>query len=147
MIATWEALGARAEAMPYTEIYSAIESGVIDGQENPLGTILFNSFQEVAPNIAETEHIRMNYHFIMWDEALSALSEQQRQALNEAIDEVSADFTDKTLSDTAAYRDELESKGAVFHALKDRQAWIDATASVVKTLPAKVQEWASQIRR
>lgn len=146
MIATWEALGARAEAMPYTEIYSAIESGVIDGQENPLGTILFNSFHEVAPNIAETEHIRMNYHFVMWDDRLNELSVQQREALNAAIDEISQQFTAATLEDSAAFRAELEEKGATFHELSDRDAWITATQPVIETLPEQVQQWVVQIR-
>lgn len=146
MIATWEALGARAEAMPYTEIYSAIESGVIDGQENPLGTILFNSFHEVAPNVAETEHIRMNYHFVMWDETLEGLSGQQREALDAAIDEISRQFSETTLEDSAAFRAELEEKGATFRALTDRDAWITATQPVIETLPDQVQQWVAQIR-
>lgn len=146
MLDTWNALGARAEALPFNEVYSALESGVLDGQENPLDAILFNSIHEVAPHIAETDHMYANYHFIMWDEALQGYPEDIREAILEVTDEVGQEYTDNTVTNMADYRSQLEEAGAEFHEITDRDAWVEATQPVVESLPDQVQTWVEQIR-
>ena len=146
MVATWRALGARAEAMPWPEVYSALEQGVIDGQENPLDVIAFNDIYEVAPQIAETSHLHANFHFLMWDEALEGLSEEDRRIVREAAETVGEEYTEKTLANQEAYREDLVSKGASFNAIEDRDAWVEAVQPVVDGLPERVQEWIAEIR-
>jgi tripartite ATP-independent transporter DctP family solute receptor len=146
MLATWEAIGARAEALPFNEVYSALESGVIDGQENPLDAILFNSIHEVNPYIAETNHMYANYHFIMWQEALAGLPESQQEIIREAAEQVGEEYTENTLEQMEEYRAQLEEGGVTFSEVSDREAWIEATQPVVEGLPDQVQTWVSQIR-
>ena len=146
MLATWEALGARAEALPFNEVYSALESGVLDGQENPLDAILFNSIHEVAPHIGETSHMYANYHFIGWNDALLSLPETQQDIIRESADEVGKSYTETTLSDTEKYRGELEAAGAEFHEITDLEDWVEATQPIIDGLPDQVQEWVEQIR-
>ncbi|SDS21260.1 TRAP transporter substrate-binding protein [Microterricola viridarii] len=146
MLATWEALGARAEALPFNEVYSALESGVLDGQENPLDAILFNSIHEVAPNIGETSHMYANYHFLMWEDALAGLPEDVQDLVRDAADRVGAQYTADTIENTATYRADLEAAGAVFNKITDRPKWVQATQPLIEKLPAQVQEWVAQIR-
>lgn len=146
MLATWEALGARAEALPFNEVYSALESGVIDGQENPLDAILFNSVHEVNPYIAETEHMYANYHFIMWQEALQDMPESYQEIIAEAAETVGEEYTENTISDNEEYRAELVAGGATFTQITDREAWVEATQPVVDSLPEQVQEWIGEVR-
>ncbi|WP_404312172.1 TRAP transporter substrate-binding protein [Agrococcus terreus] len=146
MLDSWNALGARAEALPFNEVYSALESGVLDGQENPLDAILFNSIHEVAPNIAETSHMFANYHFIMWDDALQGMPEDVREAIIEVADEVGQEYTANTVTNLEDYRTQLEEAGATFTEISDRDAWVEATQPVVDGLPDQVQTWVEQIR-
>lgn len=146
MLDTWNALGARAEALPFNEVYSALESGVLDGQENPLDAILFNSIHEVAPNIAMTDHMYANYHFIMWDEALQAYPEDIRTAIQDVAAEVGQEYTENTVANLADYRVQLEEGGATFNEITDRDAWVEATQPVIEGLPEQVQTWVEQIR-
>lgn len=146
MLATWEAIGARAEALPFNEVYSALESGVIDGQENPVDAILFNSIYEVNPYIAETNHVYANYHFILWEEALEGLTDEQQTIIRDAANQVGEEYTETTIEESEEYRAELEEGGATFTEISDRQAWIDATQPVVDGLPDQVQTWVEQIR-
>jgi tripartite ATP-independent transporter DctP family solute receptor len=146
MLATWEALGARAEALPFNEVYSALESGVLDGQENPLDAILFNSIHEVAPHIGETSHMYANYHFIAWSDALLELPESQQDIIRETADEVGQTYTETTLAETEKYRGELEAAGAQFHEITDLDEWVEATQPIIDGLPDQVQEWVKQIR-
>lgn len=146
MLSTWEALGARAEALPFNEVYSALESGVLDGQENPLDAILFNSIHEVAPHIGETSHMYANYHFILWEDALTGLPESYQEIIRDAADQVGKDYTETTISESEKYRGELEAAGAQFHEITDREKWVEATQPVVEELPDQVQTWIEQIR-
>lgn len=146
MLATWEALGARAEALPFNEVYSALESGVLDGQENPLDAIYFNSIHEVAPNITETSHMYANYHFLMWGAELAGMPKVYQEIIVDAADEVGKTYTETTLENIDVYKADLEAAGAVFHELEDRQKWVDATQKIIDGLPARVQEWVERIR-
>ncbi|MEJ5915296.1 TRAP transporter substrate-binding protein [Pseudokineococcus sp. 1T1Z-3] len=146
MLQTWQALGARSEALPFDEVYSALEQGVLDGQENPLDAILFNSIYEVAPEISRTEHMYANYHFIVWDEALQGMSEEDRTIIEDAAAQVGESYTERTIANIDEYETELEGLGATFHDLTDRPAWVEATQPVVESLSPQVQEWITQIR-
>lgn len=146
MLATWEALGARAEALPFNEVYSALESGVLDGQENPLDAILFNSIHEVAPHIGETSHMYANYHFITWSDAMLAMPEEYQTIIREASDEVGKTYTEETIANTEDYRTQLEEAGAEFHEIKDLDKWVKATQPIIDGLPDQVQEWVEEVR-
>ncbi len=54
---TWQAFGALPVPMPYSEVYSALQAGVIDGAENEPVSILANRFYEAAPYFAPTNHL------------------------------------------------------------------------------------------
>lgn len=146
MLDTWNTLGARAEAMPFNEVYSALESGVLDGQENPLDAIYTNSIHEVAPEITETSHMYANYHFLMWNDTLQGYPEDIRVAIEEAADEVGESYTARTLENIEQYTADLEAEGATFHQLEDRDAWVDAVQPVVESLPDQVQTWIEEIK-
>lgn len=54
---TWEALGANATPMAWTEVYTALQQGVMDSQENPLATIYDVNFYEVQDYLNLTGHV------------------------------------------------------------------------------------------
>lgn len=56
-IKTLEGLGASVNPMAITEIFTALEQGVIDGQENPYTTVLVNGWHEVQSHILESNHL------------------------------------------------------------------------------------------
>ncbi len=53
----FNALGANAVPMPFPEVYTALETGTVDGQENPYSVILSSGFQEVQAYLTETKHV------------------------------------------------------------------------------------------
>ena len=146
MVDTWQMLGARAEAMPWDEVYSALEQGVIDGQENPLDTATFNALYEVQSHVTLTEHMYANYHFLMWGEALAGFSEEDQKIIREAADEVGATYTERTVTNLEEYRTTLEDEGMTFVELEDRDAWVDKVSPILEELPDQVATWVEQIR-
>jgi TRAP-type C4-dicarboxylate transport system substrate-binding protein len=146
MLATWNALGARAEALPFTEVYSALEQGVIDGQENPLETTYFNSLHEVAPYITTTGHVYGNYHFLVWGEWMDSLDEQTREVIVEAARAAAEEASQISAKNEETLVETMASEGVTFLELEDREAWITATEQVIEEADPTVQDWVTRIR-
>lgn len=56
LMAAFEAIGANTQKIAYSELYSSLKQGVVDGQENPVFTILADSLYETQDNLALTNH-------------------------------------------------------------------------------------------
>lgn len=146
MVQTWQLLGARAEAMPWDEVYSALEQGVIDGQENPLDVATFNSLYEVQSHVTLTEHMFANYHFLMDSATLAGYSDEDQQIIRDAAHQVGETYTERTVDNLVEYRETLEGNGMVFVDLQDRDEWVAAVQPIVDDLPEQVADWVTQIR-
>lgn len=85
-----KALGANPTPMSFTEVYTALQTGSVDGQDNPLPTVVDSKFYEVTNQIALTSHlVDLNYIAFskaVWDE-LSAEQQATVQAAAEAAAE------------------------------------------------------------
>lgn len=85
---TWETFGALPSPMPYSEVYSALQAGVIDGAENEPVSILANKFYEAAPLIAPTNHLVLPMGLFVSQRTLDRLPEEYREVLWEQAREV-----------------------------------------------------------
>jgi len=105
------ALGGNATPLAFEEIYLGLQTGTIDGLENPLSDVISAKFYEVAKQIVLTDHMVSNTFFTMpvafWD----GLSDEEKAAIEQAEAEAKA-FNDSTVlaqeKDATAF---LESKG------------------------------------
>ena len=78
------ALGANPTPMAFTEVYTALSSGAVDGQDNPLPTVVDAKFYEVTCQIALTSHL-VDWNFIAFSkEVFDNLTEEQQQAVTDA---------------------------------------------------------------
>jgi TRAP-type transport system periplasmic protein len=70
-LAAWRALGANPTPMPFTEVFTALQQGTIDGQENPIPTIYGSKFYEVQKYVTLSGHVWGPHVFLMnkklWD--------------------------------------------------------------------------------
>ena len=80
---TWQAFGAIPVPMPYSEVYSALQAGVIDGVENEPVSIVSNRFYETARYIAPTRHLVLPLGLFVSARTLDRLSEADQKALHE----------------------------------------------------------------
>jgi tripartite ATP-independent transporter DctP family solute receptor len=80
---TWQAFGAIPVPMPYSEVYSALQAGVIDGAENEPVSILSNRFYETAKHIASTRHLVLPMGLFVSERTLSGLPDAHRAVLRE----------------------------------------------------------------
>jgi tripartite ATP-independent transporter DctP family solute receptor len=83
-IAVWRELGALPTPMAIPEVYTALQQGVVDGQENPVGAIINNRFGEVQKYISLTDHAFTPLVLLLSPSVHASLSEEDRQVFAEA---------------------------------------------------------------
>ncbi|WP_026431333.1 TRAP transporter substrate-binding protein [Paracidovorax oryzae] len=89
-IDSFNALGANATPMPFTELYSAMEQKAVDGQENPTATILTSKFYEVQKHLVLSRHIYSTWVLLMSRKAWDSLSAEEQKIVQEAAKEATA---------------------------------------------------------
>jgi C4-dicarboxylate-binding protein DctP len=88
--AQFRALGANPQKMAFSEVYQALQTGVVDGQENTWSNIYSQKFFEVQKTIAETNHGVIDYMVVTNAKWWDGLPADVRKALQEAMDEATA---------------------------------------------------------
>jgi tripartite ATP-independent transporter DctP family solute receptor len=83
MVDTVNAMGGSATPMSYSELYTALEQGVLDGGENSAGNVLNDKFYEVSEYYSLTQHFRPPGIVAISMTAWNRLSDQQKQVLEE----------------------------------------------------------------
>lgn len=83
----FNALGANAVPMPFPELYSAMEQKAVDGQENPVSTILSSKFGEVQKHLAITHHMYNPQAVIASKKFWDSLSPADQKLVSEAMAE------------------------------------------------------------
>ncbi|NML18220.1 TRAP transporter substrate-binding protein [Azohydromonas caseinilytica] len=83
-------LGANAVPMPFPEVYSALETKAVDGQENPLKSIELSKFYEVQPYLSLTRHIYSPLSILIGRKAWDKLSPDEQQIIRQAAAESQA---------------------------------------------------------
>lgn len=86
-LAAFKAFGANPTPMAFSEVYTAMQQGTIDGQENPLAIIVGNKFYEVQKYISRTEHIYVPFCVVMNEDKFNSLSAEQQEAIMKAMEE------------------------------------------------------------
>lgn len=89
-LAAWKAMGANPTPMAFGELFTAMQQGTVDGQENPLGIITGNKFEEIEKYCTLTEHVYTPYYVVMNQAKWDSLSAEQQEALTKAMAETTA---------------------------------------------------------
>lgn len=87
-MAAWKALGANPTPMSFGEVFTALQQGTVDGQENPYALIYNCKFFEVQKYISDTHHIFTSYVPIINKEFLDGLSDEEKNIVLTAAKEM-----------------------------------------------------------
>ena len=133
--AQFRALGANPQKMAFAEVYQALQTGVVDGQEHTWSNIYTQKFYEVQKTIAETNHGVIDYMVITNAKWWDGLPADVKAGLTKAMDEATA-FGNK-LADDINQRDKKviadAGKAKIQQLSKDDlAAWQKAMAPVWK---------------
>lgn len=107
----WSEIGALPSPIAWPEVYTSLQTGVIDMQENPVDFIYTGRLYEVQDYVNRTEHVHSFFHWLMNADAYEALPEEDRQMLQGAIDEAIAWGDDLVRSNEEGFYDQLQEEG------------------------------------
>ncbi|MDY8110314.1 TRAP transporter substrate-binding protein [Fulvimarina sp. 2208YS6-2-32] len=111
---TWQALGAQPTPMAFSEVFTSLQNGTIDGQENPLALINSANFAEVQKHVNLTEHVRSWIYLTISEMVWNQLSQEDQQAVMEAAQIAQAYERELFLADEEQLVQTLKDKGMTF---------------------------------
>jgi tripartite ATP-independent transporter DctP family solute receptor len=135
-LATIKAMGGNPTPVDFNELYTSLQTGVVDGQENPFSLIYAAKFYEVQKYLMLTGHITQQQTVLINEDVFKSLTQDQQKILQEAVYE-SGDFQNKLVdADNAASLDKLKAAGMQV-ITPDIAAFKAATANVHKEFDQK----------
>lgn len=110
----WKALGAQPTPMAFSEVFTSLQNGTIDAQENPLALIKSASFFEVQDYVNLTEHVRSWIYLTISELTWAKLSAEDQEAVMEAARRAQAYERELFEADEQKLVGELQDKGMTF---------------------------------
>mgnify|MGYP003114539669 FL=1 len=126
----WKSLGAQPTPMAFSEVFTSLQAGTIDAQENPLALIESASFDEVQKFVNKTEHVRSWIYLTISEITWGKLSDADKDAVMEAAKRAQAYERDLFAADEERLTEELQSKGMTFVEI-DKEAFASKAKDAV----------------
>ncbi|WP_408007926.1 TRAP transporter substrate-binding protein [Pseudalkalibacillus sp. A8] len=127
----WKEAGARPQVMDFSEVFTALQQNVIDGQENPVDLIHSAGFNEVQKYVNKTEHVYSWIYVVVGNKQFEALDEETQNAVKEAAEEAQAYGQELFEKETTEYEKALQDEGMEFVEV-DKEAFADAMKPAVE---------------
>lgn len=141
---TWDTLGAGTVPMGVAELFTSLQQGVIDGQENPLEVIEMMKFNEVQKYVVETGHVSGAMTWIFSDAKFKSLPAEVQKLLKEEGEAAMLAATDRMARMEGDIKTRLQGKGMQFIAV-DRAAFAGALAPMSKEFP-DLAPWVAKMQ-
>ncbi len=134
LAAQFETLGANPQKMAFSEVYGALQTGVVDGQENTWSNIYGRKFFEVQDGVTESNHGILDYLVVTSVEFLEGLKPDVRQQFQTILTEVTEARNSESFKVNQQNRQFILDSNGTIRTLTDsqRQAWVDAMKPVWK---------------
>jgi len=132
IVAQMEAIGVSPQPMAFSEVYGALQTGVVDGQENTWSNIYGQKFFEVQDGTTETNHGALDYLVVTSTDFLDSLDPAVRDQMMTILEEVTAERNAAVGQIDLDARQAVLDAGGVIRELtpEQRQAWVDAMKPV-----------------
>ncbi|WP_430513033.1 TRAP transporter substrate-binding protein [Pannonibacter phragmitetus] len=136
---TWKTLGAQPTPMAFSEVFTSLQSGVIDAQENPLALIKSANFAEVQKFVNKTEHVRSWIYLTISEMTWSQLSAEDQAAVMEAAKRAQAYERELFLADEENLVKELQAAGMTFVDVETKAFAEKARPAVLANVKAEIR--------
>ena len=135
-----QGLGAAFTPVSFTELYSALQTGVVDCAEQPITNYLSNSFQEVAPYMLRDGHTLGTIELIATDSCFDKLTDEQKAMVQEAADYAMAECEKSVMARQEEAYNKLIEMGCTVNEVEDKTVWQDATKAVLEANIAGMED-------
>ncbi|MDO9639106.1 MAG: TRAP transporter substrate-binding protein [Pseudotabrizicola sp.] len=144
-VAAWQALGANPTPMAFSEVFTSLQNGTIEGQENPLALFKSGGFYEVQKVVNKTEHVRSWIYLTISELSWAKLSETDQAALMEAAKRTQAYERELFTADELALVADLEGRGVTFVEVDQAAFAAQARDAVIGAVAEDIRPLAEQI--
>ena len=131
MVGLVQGLGASPTNVSFTELYSALQTGVVDAAEQPTANYKSNAFPEVAPYFMMDGHTLGAVQLIITDNAWNKLSAEQQGWVMEAAEYASQHCREVSESKEAEVLETLKADGVTIIEVPDKTPWKEAVKDIV----------------
>ena len=132
LVAQMAAMGASPQPMAFSEVYGALQTGVVDGQENTWSNIYGQKFFEVQDGITQTDHGIIDYLVVTSTDFLDSLDEGTRDQFLTILEEVTATRNAEAFAVNEEAKQAILDAGGTIRELsaEERQQWVDVMKPV-----------------
>ena len=106
-----QSVGAEAIPIAFTQVYTALQQGLVDGQENPLPTIVTKKFYQVQSHVVLTRHITESMMTVIGGHVWSKLTDDDRKLFADTLVEAAANATAAVVASEQMLAGELKGLG------------------------------------
>ena len=138
-------LGANPTVVNFTELYSALQTGVTDAAEQPIANYRSNAFQEVAPYLLLDGHTLGAVQLIISDSGWNKLNEQQQGWVMEAAKYASNENAKNAAAAEKKVLDELKASGIHVIEVENKAEWVAACQETIKANTSSQADLYKQI--
>ncbi len=142
LISQFAALNASGVDIAFAELYTALQQGTVDGQENSLANIYTRRFYETQKYMTVTEHGYLGYAFLVAESFYQSLSDDLKKIIVDTANEVSVWQWEQARIEDNEYLEQL--RGTSMEVLDltpaEKQAFLEATASVYDVFRQSVKD-------
>jgi C4-dicarboxylate-binding protein DctP len=139
--AQFKAVGATPQKLAFAEVYSALETGVVDGAENPWSNAYSQKFYEVQPHFTESNHGYLGYMVVANSQFWEGLPADVRSVLEKTLAEVTAEVNTQATAFSEGDRKKIADSGKtqILQLTPDqRAAWQKAMKPVIDQFTPKI---------
>ena len=125
-----DALGCQAVPVAFSELYTALQQGTVDGQENPLGTICAQKYNEVQKYLCMDGHTYGSGAILINKGTWDKFSSEDQQILQESVDEAIAKQRQYVQEMNDTYLQKLKDSGMIVCENPDIESFVEATKDI-----------------
>jgi TRAP-type transport system periplasmic protein len=140
---TFELMGASPTPLPFPEVFQALKSRIIDGQENPIALTYNAGIFDVNTHLSLTEHMMQDNCLVMADSVYQRLTPEQKAHVDQASRDMEAELRPKVEADDKRILEEVKKKNIVITEV-DKEAFRKSVAKLVDEFPAG-KRWVERI--
>lgn len=123
------AMGATTVPVPFTEVYTALQTGAIDGQDNGFPATRAMKFDEVLTHIGKTAHLIANNQFTISMSKWNEMNAEQQAKVQECADNFEAALDKVALEEEAALEKDMSANGIVVYDV-NKEAFLENVRKV-----------------
>ncbi len=146
MVNTMTALKASATPIAYAELYTSLQSGVVDGAENDMVNYIGNSFNEVAPYFIPDAHTFGCGVILMNKEKWNSLTEEQQGWMKEAAAIAGKTCYEYNQQKNQSIQDSFEENGVTLLPVADLEKWSEACEDIYASYDEESQAIIESLR-